>query len=267
VARTVLRDSRLPLYEQLRRALLDEVRERALHAGALLETEAELGERFGVSRTVVRQALGELERQGHVSRIQGKGTYVSEPKLREHFLDSAGGLHHDQASRGHAVTSVVLACDEGEPDAATALALELAPGARVVVLDRLRSVDGEALVFTRSHIPVRLGADLLTVLATADLSHASLYATLQEHYGIDIVEARRTVEAVAADREIARLLGIRTGAPVLRLRSTARDRSGRPVEHFDAWHRGDRTLFELDARADPAAGSVNARELDLAHVR
>lgn len=246
----IFRESRLPLYEQLRRALLDEMRDQALKAGTLLESEAEFGDRFGVSRTVVRQALGELERQGHVKRVQGKGTFVSESKLHEHFLDHAGGLYHDQASRGHSVTSIVLACEERQADSAAALALELQPGALVVVLDRVRSVDGEALVFTRSQIPTGIGAHLRDVLIEADLAQASLYATLQERFGLEIVAAQRTIEAVPAEREIARLLGLRTGSPVLRLRSTARDQSGRPVEYFDAWHRGDRTLFALDVRAD-----------------
>lgn len=267
MARTVLRESRLPLYEQLRRALLDEIRERALVAGTLLESEGDIGERFAVSRTVVRQALGELERQGHVRRLQGKGTYVSEPKLREHFLDHVGGLHHDQASRGHAVTSVILACEERPADTAAAHALDLPPGATVVVLDRLRSIDGEALVFTRSHIPTGLGAGVRDALAAADLVRVSLYATLQDRYGVRIVAASRTIEAVPAEREIARLLGLATGAPLLRLRSIARDPSGRAVEYFDAWHRGDRTLFELDVRADAGAGAAWNRELDLAAVR
>jgi GntR family transcriptional regulator len=253
------RERRLPLWEQLRRRLLGEMRDGGLPAGTLLESEAELGERFGVSRTVVRQALGELERQGHVRREQGRGTFVSEPKLREHFLDHAGGLHHDLASRGHAVHSEVLACVAGVADAAVALALGIRAGDPVVVLDRLRYVDGEALVLTRSHLPAWLGPDVVEVLRGADLATASLYATLERRYGVTMVEAERTIEAAAADREVARVLGIRTGAPVLRLHSTARDRTGRPIETFDAWHRGDRTLFELYVRSDPRPEAATER--------
>jgi GntR family transcriptional regulator len=248
--RAVLDDAPVPLYEQLRRTLLAEIRDRGLAPGAPISTEAELGERFRVSRTVVRHALGELERQGHLTRIQGKGTFVSEPKVREHFLDQVGGLHRDLASRGHSLRSEVLACQERAADEPVALTLELPVGTAVVVLDRLRYVDGEPLVYTRSHLPTWLGADLREILGTSDLAHASLYGLLERAYGVRIVEAERTIEATAADPATAQVLGLGTGEPVLRLRSTARDGSGRVVEHYDAWHRGDRTLFELHVHSE-----------------
>lgn len=252
MAQTVLRDLRVPLYEQLRRVLLAEIREQSLSAGSPLATEADLCERFGVSRTVVRQALGELERQGHLTRVQGKGTFVSEPKLREHFLDRAGGLYHDLASRGHSVRSDVLACEEREADAAAASAMALAPGSWVVVLDRVRHVDGEALVFTRSYLPTWLGPDLGATLRSADLGATSLYALLESRYGVRVVAADRTIEAVPLERWVAHHLGVRTGAASLRLRSIARDANQQPVEYFEAWHRGDRTLFEVHVHGDSA---------------
>lgn len=249
---TLLRDMRVPLYEQLRLALLNEIREQSLPAGTPLPSEAQLCARFGVSRTVVRQALGELERQGHVTRVQGRGTFVGETKLREHFLDRAGGLFHDLASRGHAVRSIVLACEEREADTAAASALGLSPGSCAIVLDRVREVDGEALVFTRSHLPSSLGSGLRDTLEAADLRSTSLYTLLDSHLGVRVVEADRTIEAVPAERTVAQALGVRTGAPTLRLCSIARDSDGRPVEYFEAWHRGDRTLFELHVRASTA---------------
>jgi GntR family transcriptional regulator len=248
----VLRDVRVPLWEQLRRALLSEIRDRALAPGTALESEAELCERFKVSRTVVRQALGELERQGHVTRAQGRGTFVSQPKLREHFLDRAGGLFTDLASRGHAVHSTVLACEAVEGDVTATMALGLAPTTQLVRVDRLREVDGEALVFTRSWLPAWLGGDLRSELLAADLEVRSLYGFLEERYGIRIVTAERTIEAVTAERWVARHLGVRPGSALLRLKSVARDPDDRPVEYFEAWHRGDRALFELRVRGDAA---------------
>lgn len=244
MAEPIRRDLRLPLYEQLRQALLADIVERRLKAGARLESEAELCARFGVSRTVVRQALGELTQRGVLSRIQGKGTFVSEPKLREHFLHTAGGFFHDLASRGHRISSKVIDCREAVPEPTVANALELVDQ-RVVLLERLRYVDDEALVFTRAHLPTLLAEDLVGQLQRADLGKVSLYTILEERCGIQIVSAKRTLEAVSADRRVAGHLGIRTGAPLLLLRSVARDAAGRAVEYFEAWHRGDRTLFEV----------------------
>jgi GntR family transcriptional regulator len=253
-----LRDVRVPLYEQLRRALIAEIRDRGLPPGSALDSEADLCARFQVSRTVVRQALGELERQGHVIRAQGKGTFVSQPKLREHFLDRAGGLFTDLESRGHDVRSTVLACEVVDGDVSAALALGLPATTGLVRLDRLREVDGEALVFTRSWLPPWLGETLRDALLDAQLEVRSLYVFLENRFGVRIVTAERTIEAVTAERSLARQLGVRYGSPLLCLRSVARDPEERAVEYFEAWHRGDRTLFELRVRAEGPVDALRA---------
>ncbi|MDQ6796237.1 MAG: GntR family transcriptional regulator [Chloroflexota bacterium] len=251
----VSRESALPLYEQVRLTVLANIRDRGLGPGSAIESEVELCARFDVSRTVIRQALGELERQGVIARVQGKGTFVSEPKVREHFLDTTGGLFHDLARQGRSVSSRVVSCQMQKPDPVVAQALEIENGP-VVMLDRVRSIYGHPLVLTRSYLPPAIGADLIDVVSRSDLSSSSLYALLEEHYGIRIATATRMIEAVSAERWLAPWLEIRTGAPVLRLRSIARDESDRPVEYFEAWHRGDRTVFELSVGSTPLAGET-----------
>ena len=73
----------------------------------------------------------------------------------------------------------------------------------------------------------------------------SLYAVLEDKYGIKISYGRRSVEAMRAPAAVARALGIRYGAPSLRLHSTSYDEHSRPVEHFVAHHRGDLSRFEV----------------------
>lgn len=248
------RGSRLPLYEQLRMSLLESIREGKLGPGDRVESEAELCVRYGVSRTVVRQALGELTQEGYLTRVQGKGTFVSVPRqreymLREYFLHTAGGFTHDVEMSGHDVASQVVGLRTAEPSDAIATALELLVP-RIVVLERIRFVDGEPVVYTRSYLPPSLSPDLESKLRSADLDRQSLYFFLENECGIRIVAASRKVEAVVADEELGRRLQIAVGAPLLLLTSVARDSSGRPVEYFDSWHRGDRTRFEISLGGD-----------------
>ena len=66
-----------PLYDQLV-DLLHEKIENEMGPGDMLPSERELCETYGLSRTTVRLALAELERQGLVTRQHGRGTFVSE---------------------------------------------------------------------------------------------------------------------------------------------------------------------------------------------
>ena len=245
----------MPFHEQLRQSLLGRLRDGSLGPGDRLESEAELCSRYGVSRPVVRQALGELVRQGYLTRVQGKGTFVNEAKLREHFLHTAGGFFQDLASHGHEVRSQVLGCAVHPASVAVVQALDLREDDPVVVLERLRRVDGEPIVFTRAYLSAGLADGIFESLRDADFSEQSLYSFLQHQFGIVVASAIRTVEAVALDRATARRLEVPIGSPALLLKSIARSSDGRPVEHFEAWHRGDRAMFEISV--DEPAGTTD----------
>lgn len=70
------RNGDVPLYLQVKDQLLKRILDGDYPPGASLPAEPDLCEQFGVSRGTVRQALGVLERDGFVSREQGRGTFV-----------------------------------------------------------------------------------------------------------------------------------------------------------------------------------------------
>jgi GntR family transcriptional regulator, arabinose operon transcriptional repressor len=75
-----MKEKPTPKYIQVKQEILSWVHTGSLKPGDLMPSENEVTERFGVSRQTVRQAFGELEGEGWLKRIQGKGTYVSEPE-------------------------------------------------------------------------------------------------------------------------------------------------------------------------------------------
>jgi GntR family transcriptional regulator len=104
---------------------------------------------------------------------------------------------------------------------------------------------------------------LIPGLETADLTRRSLYEYLQTEYGLSLARGRRTIEAVAADARQARLLRVRKGAPLAYLQSVSYLADGRPIEYYIAFHRGDRSRFEVElvrgkepGRLPPGGGSV-----------
>ncbi|SER37115.1 GntR family transcriptional regulator [Microlunatus flavus] len=247
------RASTLPLYHQVKQLLLAQVRAEDLAPGTRVPGDNELCRSLGVSRSVVRQALAELEVEGVVERVKGRGTYVARPRTTEHLVARLTGLHEEMAARGAVVTSVVRRQEVVPADDHVATALQVVVGAPVLVLERLRHVGGEPWVLTTTHLPTELAPDL----ETEDFTEQSLYAVLEGRLGLRLTHGRRSVEAVAATEETARLLAVRKGEPLLQLRSTTWA-GDRPVEVFVALHRGDRTRFEVDLERAPASQAAAA---------
>jgi GntR family transcriptional regulator len=237
------RSSPLPFYYQLKQIILDHLREQGLAPGDRLPGDYELCATYGVSRTVVRQALGELETEGVIQRVKGRGTFVAPRRIAERLVQSLTGLYEDVASRGSRLRSEVRRLEVVPADEQIATPLGLQPGASVVVLERLRFVDDEPWVLVTTYLPY----DLVPGLLEEDLTEQSLYALLESKYGLALTHGRRGVEAAVASDAQAKALAIAAGDPVLVLRSTS-NAGERPVEVFVAYHRGDRSRFEVTLR-------------------
>lgn len=240
------RDLALPYYEQLKRVLVAQMDEGKLNPGDLLPPEWELCSQYGVSRTVVRQALLDLVNERRLYRIRGKGTYVADRPRRQQFMESTVGFFEDLSEQAADVKRKVLAVRFVDPPPEIRAALQLSDGQQCVQLDRLREVDGAATSYTQHYLPGTLHPDLLDALREYDLEASSIYEFLADVCGVHIRSGHRTLEAVGAPRRIAKLLETRPGASTLFVRSIGRDAAGDPVEFFEAWHRGDRTQFEID---------------------
>ena len=241
----IRRDLPIPYYYQLIQVLHEAIQEGVWAEDAPMPSEHDLCATYGVSRTVVRQALGELAAHGIIYRIKGKGTFVAPRKVEEHFVQRTDGFYHDMTSRGHTVSTRVLEQGVTLPAPYVRRCLELGQDEQVLKIDRLRSVDGTVLLLVQTYIPVSLCPALIHV----DLSGTSLYTALEELCGRTIVSGTRTVEAVPARSSAAHLLGVNKGEPLLKIESISYLEDGRPIEYYEAWHRGDRSKIEIEIAA------------------
>lgn len=245
------RHSLLPYYHQLKQVLLAEIERKHLGPGDRLPGDHELCATYDVSRTVVRQALAELESEGVIERVKGRGTFVAQPKTAEGLAQSLTGLYEDVAARGSHLRSDVLRLEVVPADDQVAADLKLTPGDPVIVLERLRYVDDEPWVYAVTQLPARLAPGLVD----EDLTNQSLYALLEDKFGVRLVRGRRSIGAAVANAALARRLGVRRGAAILVLRSTSEGEDDRPVETFVAYHRGDRSRFEVELTRSSRAGA------------
>lgn len=252
------RASPIPLYHQLEYLLRDDIARGRYPAGSLLPSEGEICSRYDVSRSVVRQTLTNLAHAGLIRTERGRGSFVSERKVQERFVQRAVGLFADLQRMGYEIRTKVLHQERTELPLPVQEHLGTHEGVRI---DRLRSVDGRVLTFVRSY----LVADRFDDLLDEDLEDRSLYEVIERRHGLRPTRGSRSVEAVAATPEIAEHLEVTTGDPLLFLRGTSRDQQGRPLEWFEAWHRGDRTAFEIEILPTDAEPRTNSVLIDHPH--
>lgn len=238
------RSSREPLWLQLSSVIRGSIEAGRLVADQALPSEAELIDRFGVSRTVVREALADLVQRGLIYKIRAKGSFVSPPRRDLGFIGSTLGSSADLLAAGRSSTTRVLELSAGVADEVEAGALRLDVGAGVIRIRRLRSVDGVPALLVLTILPREPFVGLLK----SNLENRSLYEHLRRHYGVVPVGADRWIQAVVPSAEDALLLDLPAGVPVLDIESIAWGADEVPFEFYRALHRSDESRFYLGIR-------------------
>lgn len=259
----LVRGSGIPLYLQVREAIVAFIEEQGLRPGDALPSEAELQARFGVSRATVRQTLELLEREGRIERHQGKGTFVAVPRLHRDLPDLTSFTEHLEG-QGLRSASELIAFER--------LAPGVPPSTRVSDDEPPLEVFGGPAALVRL-VRVRLANDapvgIHTTILPADVADrvglseevlrrdrgVSLYRLL-ESGGEAPSWAEEHLHARGASAAEARLLGVRAGTPVMSVLRLTRNGEGRLIEAVRAVYLGDKYdyVIELERRVGPARG-------------
>lgn len=234
--------SPMPYYAQVKDALRERIERGEWRPGEQIPGEPELCQVFGVSRTVIRQALTELVFEGLIVRAKGRGTFVAEPKITESLAQRLTGFYEDMAGRGNPPVSRVLKQQLTPALEKIAGYLNVQVGTQLVEIERLRFINEEPLVLVTTYIPHLRCPGLLD----ADLTRQSLYTWMENACGLVIARGRRTLEAVAAAPRESELLQVPVGAPLMLLNSICALEDGTPIEYYHALHRGDRSRFDAE---------------------
>ncbi len=238
-----------PLYAQIRQALQRRIESHAYPPGMLLPTEEELVARYGVSRSVIRQALGDLAERGLITRQRGRGSVVAPLAEHRRRAAQAGGLRQQLEASGRRLRTDVLALDAeaAPPSAARALGTT-----DVWRLERLRFSDGDPVVYMHTWLP----RAIFPTLTAEGLDGGSLHEWMREQ-GVHPSGGPRQMAAVPADELVAHRLAVSPGTPVLLLEGVTLDDLGRGVEWFSAWH-APSTVFDVDAQVTTSAADAQA---------
>jgi len=212
-------------------------------AGDRLPSDAELCERFGVSRMTARHAVQVVANEGRLRRRRGQGTFVTERRIVR-LLGSPLSFSEGMRRRGLVPSSRVLLSGETAPSAAEAAALQLEESESAVVLERVRLADEIPMAIERVVMPPALAGVL-----DQDLENGSLHAAF-EHLGRSPTQALAEVTARPASARERRLLELAPNGVVICERRTIFDHGGEPLEATETCYAADRYQFQAVLHRD-----------------
>lgn len=227
-----------PLHVQISESLLARIESGELVSGDRLPSERVLAEALGVNRLTLRRALRALESQGLITRRPGLGTHVASPKI-ERQAARLVSFTRGMQQRGFLPGTRLLGVEHLPAHAAVAAVLQITTGSPVFVVHRLRTLNHEPALLEQYILP----EDRFPHLDRHDLEGRSIYAILEDEFGVKIQRARQSLEPVAASAYEAGRLGVAPGAPLMLEQRLSFDADDRPVEHGRDLYRGDRFRF------------------------
>ena len=243
--------------EELRRRIVTDLN--AGTPGTKLGSERELAERYGTSRSSLRQVLAALEEAGLITRMIGRagGIFVSHSQVQRSLTDVVG-VPAFLANQGYVAGTRVLSTKITAPDRTTRQALRLGEDAFVIEIQRVRLADASPISLELAQFP----ADAFPGLLEQQLG-GSIYEILEKHYGLVTSRADERIEAVNATPEESTLLGVKQRSALLLITRVTYDQNDVPCEFSRDLFRGDRTRLAvtvkgrgLGVQSSPAKASV-----------
>ncbi|MDI3491362.1 MAG: GntR family transcriptional regulator [Thauera sp.] len=243
----LIKASPVPFYAQIRDLLRRQILNGELAANQRLPSENKMLELFGVSRITVRQAFQELEDEGLIVRVHGKGTFVSKP-IAFQSLATLQGFGEAMHPRGFDTRSELVFARERTAEGQVAERLQCTAGQSCVEIQRIRYLNHEPVSIETSYFPLELGRRL----AQEDLSTKDILLILEKTYGILLGRANLVLGAHQADQAQARQLRVPTGFPLLHIERLTNSDTNVPLMFEHLFHRGDsiRYTVQIDRRGD-----------------
>lgn len=178
-----------------------------------LPSEVELAADLGVSRTVVRDALSELEREGFIERVRGIGTVVNrDVAALENRVDHKLEFYSMIRAKGCEPHSDHLEVTKEAADQKLAASLCLQPGNTVLHIRRRVLADEIPVLYSSDVMPLALFDQ--EKLAKMDLS-CPVFDLLEHAAGQQTVATVAHIHAVNGGGQVRQMLGLNGGDQAL----------------------------------------------------
>ena len=230
----------MPLFQFVKESIKENILNGTYIAHQKLPSEREMTEDYSVSRITIRQALSELQRDGLIIKINGKGTFVTKPKA-QFDVSKLSGFGESAASLGLDSFSKLISITTGKRTIDIAEKLNMKRAQAITKIERLRFLNREAIAFDTTYA----AADIGERISPIELKKRDIFDILENDFGIPVCSAEVNVEAITCDESLAHYLDIEKHSAVLHIERTILGKDKLPILYENLFYRGDSFKFGL----------------------
>lgn len=237
------RSSYVPFYRQIADQMKEIIQSGEIAPGEPFWSEGDLAAELAISRMTIRQAFQILRSEGLLTVTKGRRPVVGAGRLAKNTQELRG-FSEEMSRRGLKPASKLLSFERRVAAPEVREALELGEGDEVFAIRRLRLANDQPMGVELSCLP----AGLFAQLERRNLEKQSLYSMLELQFGMKLSWSEEEIEAVPADKEVASLLRVKSGAPLLCMKRKVYNEEGTAIEYGQSIYRGDRYIMTVVSR-------------------
>ncbi|GAB6169117.1 GntR family transcriptional regulator [Clostridium carnis] len=232
------KNSRTPLYLQLMGILIENI-EKNMEENDQILSEREICEIYNVSRTTVRQALVELEKDGYIYKVHGKGTFVS-PKRVNQDLMSFYSFTEEMKKLGKEPTSEVIGFEVIHAGEKLGRIFNLDEEGLLYKISRIRKADDIPMMYETTYLPF----NRFQGLNKNQLVGKPMYDVLVEYFNAKLTSAEEFFQPILTNKLESIYLDIKEGAPSLKIERMTYENNN-TIEYTLGVARGDKFKYRV----------------------
>lgn len=234
----------VPLYQQVKEDIKTAIEKGKYKPHEKIPAEPELSAEYSVSRITVRRAVEELCNEGYLVKMQGRGTFVSTPRIHRKMVNGnkmesfTQTCHHNGMTPGAKLLDrKIVPVRENEMEFFGCGKDDL-----LVYIQRVRTADGLPIFLENLFFPYESFKELMTV----QWDDVSAFETIYRLTGRNPENTGfRSIEITRASAEQAQALGIPLGDPLLHMNVHFLDQNNQPLCIGRQYYVGSRYMFEF----------------------
>lgn len=239
------KESSIFLYEQIMIGIKDMISSEKIKKGDRLPSEKELCKLFDASRITVRRAMKELESEGIIEVIHGKGTFVKGMKRPIHILNLKGFTEGLSSSENH-FTKKVLSKEIIEADEALRKKFNRREPFKVVKLVRIINDEHDVFSVDFAYLPCDIYPNIIPKIE----DNVSTFNIIHHDYKVEFKHVKKNIEFNLPTMEIGELFEITNTEPVIKITKIIYDTEDTPVHFSEYYLLGSRVSFYMDIEVD-----------------